>query len=145
MPSATITRIRKSKPPSVHWLRWLGAAVIAVVVTVGGAELLQGPQFVPRVTFVNPSPYTIEMQVSDADRDGWTVLGPIEANGTSSVEQIIDQGDAWVFRTQAQGVSGGEFTSSRSALERSNWRVTIPSSVIDRLRDQNISASPTAN
>jgi hypothetical protein len=144
MPSATATRTLTSKVSSFpRWLGWLALAVVIVIIGVAGTRLLQGPHLIGRVTVVNPSKYAVEVEIADAKRDGWTLLGTTPPKSSSSVDDVVDQGDTWVFRVHAQGVSGGDFVTSRDQLARSRWRVTIPSAVIDRLAAQNIAPSPT--
>jgi hypothetical protein len=144
MPSATATRTLTSKVPSFpRWLGWLGLAVVIVIIGVAGTRLLQGPHLIRRVTVANPSKYAVEVEIADARRDGWTLLGTTPPKSSSNIDDVIDQGATWVFRVHAQGVSGGDFVASRALLIRSHWRVTIPPEVIDRLTAQNIAPSPT--
>jgi hypothetical protein len=143
MSSATATRIISSKAASIpRGAGWLALTVVIVIAGIAGTALLDGPRVVSRVTVVNTSKYTLEVATAGAGRDGWTLLGATQPKSTSSVGDVADQGSEWVFRVRAQGVSGGEFVVTRDRLEQSRWRVTIPSSVIDRLESQRIAASP---
>jgi hypothetical protein len=125
-----------------RWLGWLALTLVIVVTGFAGTAFLDGPRLISRLNVVNPSPYTVELAIAGAGRDGWTLLGATQSKSTSSVYDVVDQGSAWVFRVHAQGVSGGEFVVSRERLDQLRWRVTIPSSVIDRLESQRISPSP---
>jgi hypothetical protein len=99
------------------------------------ATLIPTPHVVERVTFVNPTPYDLMIEVSDGHGDGWLPLGVAESENTTNVGAIYDQGRTWTFRFTAQLKSGGRFTITRPELERINWRVEIPAAVGDRLRE----------
>jgi hypothetical protein len=143
MSSATATATISSKPSSLP--RWLGGLALTVVIVVAGIvgnAILAGPRLISRVTVVNPSPYAVEIEVSDPGGHAWLRLGSTPPKSAARVDDVIDQGPEWVFRVRAQGVSGGEFVVDRDQLARSRWRVTVPSSVIARLESQDIPASP---
>jgi hypothetical protein len=144
MPTTLTERMRSEAPSLPRWTRWVVAAVAIGFVALGVSQVLRGPQFVAQVSFVNPSPYALDLQVASATRDDWMLLGTSPPNGTFSVAQVVDQGSTWVFRIYSQGVDGGAFAVSRSDLVRSGWRVTIPSTVIVRLQAQNIPVPPAA-
>ena len=134
MPSATATSAIRSKAASFPpWLGWVGLAVVIGVVVIAGSALLQGPRLVTRVTFVNPTPDVIEVDVAGAERDSWMGLGALQPKSATDFEGVIDQGAEWVFRVQARGISGGEFVASRASLDKAGWRITIPPEVIARL------------
>jgi hypothetical protein len=95
-------------------------------------RLLAGPSFVARITFVNPSPYDVDVDVTDRERAGWLPLGEIEDGTATRIEHVLDQGDVWVFRL-ADG-EGGELRITREELRRSGWRVQIPAAMETRLR-----------
>jgi len=123
-----------SKAPSFPpWLGWVGLAVVIAVVGLAVSAFLEGPRSVSRLTFENPTPYVIEVDVTGAERDGWTPLGALQPKSTTDVEDVIDQGPEWVFRVLAEGLPGGEFVASRASLEKAGWRITIPPEVIARL------------
>jgi uncharacterized protein involved in outer membrane biogenesis len=143
MSSAIATRTISSKASSIpRWVGWLALTLVIVVAGIAGTALLEGPHVISRVTVVNPSPYTVELETAAAGRNGWTLLGATQPKSTSSIEDVVDQGSEWVFRVRAQGVSGGDFVVSRDRLEQARWRVTVPAEVIDRLESQRIAPSP---
>lgn len=109
-------------------------ATIAVLITA--PRLTQEPTFISEVTVDNPTRYDIGIQVTGEDRDGWMSVGTARRAGTSSFEEIYDQGDVWIFRFRAQGEEGGEIRLNRTELKRRNWRVEIPESVGEELQSK---------
>jgi hypothetical protein len=92
------------------------------------------PPKVDRITVVNPTGYDLDLQVSDADRDSWLPAGIAEAGSRQITEEVIDQGEIWVFRFMHRGDPVGELEITRSELERNGWRVEVPAEVDERLR-----------
>jgi hypothetical protein len=97
--------------------------------------------FVERVTVVNSGVYTLELEVKGADDHGWVGLGAVEREATARFDQVIDQGDQWVFRFSSGGESGGEVKLSRSYLKANGWRLDVPVEIHDRLRTAGIPPS----
>ena len=132
----TVVRPETSKRAHHH----VGIAVAAVVVGLAVAigltslvELSSGPKTVSRITFENPTAYALDIEVSPGTGSGWTSAGSVRQKSTAEVNEVIDQGDVWLFRFDSQGASGGELRLSRTELEASGWRITIPAEVGDRL------------
>ena len=132
----TVVRPGTTKP--VH--RRLGIALAAAVVGLAAAigltsivGLSSGPKTVARITFENPTDYALDIEVSSGTAGGWTSAGSVRQKSTAEVSEVIDQGDVWVFRFDSQGESGGELRLSRTELEASGWRVSIPAEVGARL------------
>jgi hypothetical protein len=141
--SATVLRPKDPRAVPVRsLLLWGGLAVVIGLVAVLAAAALRGPKFVSGVTINNPSPYVVTVDVAPANSSEWTELSAISPNTTTSVSQIVDQGRTWVFRVASAGVDGGVFSVSRNGLAQAGWKVTIPASVIARLRAQNVSDAP---
>ena len=118
----------------------LGIAVAVVIVGLAAAVgltslvgLSSGPKTVARITFENPTAYALDIEVSSGSAGGWTSAGSVRQKSTAEVAEVIDQGDVWVFRFDSQGASGGELRLSRTELEASGWRVSIPAEVGARL------------
>ena len=110
----------------------LGLAVVAVMVI--GLLILQEPARVSSVTFTNPSPYDVVVDVSSKDRASWLPLAVVDVGTTREYGDVLDQGDTWVFRFRAQGVDGGEVAVSRHDLAAAGWKYTIPNEVIQRFQ-----------
>ena len=132
------TVVRPGTTTPVH--RRLGIAVVAVVLGLAVAigltflvGLSSGPKTVARITFENPTAYALDIEVSSGREGGWTSAGSVRQKSTAEVSEVIDQGEVWVFRFDSQGHSGGELRLSRSELEASGWRVSIPDEVSARL------------
>jgi hypothetical protein len=111
---------------------WLFAALATFTCLVGVNRLLAGPSFVDRVTMVNPTAYTVDVEVTGADRHGWLQLGEADKRATTVFEVVLDQGSTWVVRL-ANG-EGGELRFTRDELVRAGWRVDIPAAMEARLR-----------
>jgi hypothetical protein len=117
-----------------------GLAVVLVVIGLAAAigltslvGLSSGPKTVARITFENPTSYALDIEVRPGTAGGWTSAGSVRQMSTAEVSEVIDQGDVWVFRFDSQGQSGGELQLSRTELEASGWRVSIPTDVGARL------------
>jgi hypothetical protein len=142
------TAIRPKDPKAVpvrSLLLWGGLAVAIGLVALLAATALRGPKFVSSVTVDNPSPYVVSVDVAPANSSEWTQLTAISPTTTTTVSQIVDQGGTWVFRVASAGADGGVFTVSRADLARAGWKVTIPSSIIARLRAENVADAPPAD
>lgn len=60
----------------------------------------------------------------------------IAESGSSDVaREVIDQGEVWIFRFRHWGEPVGELRMTRGELERSGWRVEVPETVSEHLRD----------
>ena len=132
------TVVRPGTSEGVH--RRFGIVVATVLVGLAAAigltslvGLSSGPKTVARMTFENPTAYALDIEVSSGAADGWTSAGSVRQRSTAEVSEVVDQGDVWVFRFDSQGESGGELQLSRTELEASGWRVSIPDEVGARL------------
>lgn len=118
------------------------AAIGAVVLAIAAAGLARGPEFVPRVAVVNPTPYEISVDVQGGPGEGWVALGYVDQDATTAVHDVLDQGGRWTFRFQAQGRDGGRVTMTRASLARADWRLAVPDEVEARLRQAGAPPSP---
>lgn len=122
-----------------------GAAVVALVGAIGltfVVNLSSGPATVPRITLENPTPYALDVEVSPAPGAGWTSAGSVRQQSTADVQEVIDQGDVWIFRFDSQGETGGELRLSRAELVASDWRVVVPTEVGRRLAEAGAPPTP---
>ena len=132
----TVVRPDTSKPAHHRLGIAVAIAVVGLAVVVGLTSLVgmsAGPKTVPRITFENPTVYRLDIEVRPGTGGGWTSAGSVRQKSTAEVTEVIDQGDVWVFRFDSQGASGGELRLSRTELEASGWRVSIPAEVGERL------------
>ena len=117
------------------------------VVAVGACILLGGAacsdvSFVDGVTIVNDTEYSANIDVTGKTGDGWLLLTSMDPQSTTTVEEVIDQGDVWIFRFDYIGKYDEEVELSRRELERSDWTIEVPQSFEQRLRDLNFSPPP---
>lgn len=118
------------------------AAVLAVLGMTFLVGLSGGPTTVPRITFVNPTAYSLDVEVSSGTGDSWSSAGFVPKESTAAVEEVADQGDVWLFRFDGQGHRGGELRRTREELERDGWRLEIPDEVGQRLKDAGAPPTP---
>jgi hypothetical protein len=145
MPPHLATRVAPTggTASALRQLRWWRVVLgcLGVVGLVGVGQLTVSPTFIHRITVVNPTRYTIQIDVTNATHDGWTSVTIVDKQSTTVAEEVIDQGSGWILRFSAQADDGGELVLTRAQLARSGWHVTIPSTVSDRL--ENAGAPPT--
>lgn len=110
-----------------------GVAVLALVLPLL-ARLTAVPSFVDRISFDNRSEYDVSIRLTGEERDGWLIVGTARREATTTMEEIIDQGDVWIFGFFAQGEEAGELRVERSRLEDDGWRVAVPDRVGAELR-----------
>ena len=128
----------KRRMNAVPWEVVIGI-LLALFLT---GPLVRGPRFVSRVTIENPSQHTITVSATTRAHDGWTVVGVAAARTSTSFDEVIDQGDTWVFRARGNIGPPVEFEVPRADLERSRWRVTVPDEVERQLRSSGASPDP---
>ena len=110
----------------------IGLAVVAVMVF--GLVTLREPSRVSSLTFSNPSNYDVTVDVTSKDHGGWLPLAVLDQGTNREYQDVLDQGDTWIFRFRAQGVDGGEAAVSRQDLAASGWKYAVPNDVIQRLQ-----------
>jgi ribosomal protein S1 len=115
--------------------------VLAIAGVLLISQLLASPHFVPRVTFENPTPYELTVEVSNG-HDGWLPVGSMDAHRKTDVGEVYDIGDVWNVRVFTQGESVGRFRLTRDELERSHWRVQIPQRIGDDLQAAGVEHQP---
>jgi hypothetical protein len=117
--------------------------LVALAIIIGVMAAVEGPTFVDRVSIENATLYTLDVEVTGADRDGWLALGLVSPGDRRAVSDVVDEGDRWVVRVSSAGIDGGEVAVSRDELERSGWVITIPDEATNRLAE-NGATPPTA-
>jgi hypothetical protein len=103
--------------------------LLALVVTACSGR----PPTVDRITIANPTDYELDVEVTQ-DREGWLPLAVVEARSERFVQEVIDQGEVWIFRFLHWGDPVGELAVTRGALARNGWRVEVPGEVQERLQ-----------
>lgn len=107
--------------------------LLAIALILGLLAAVAGPTVVDRVSIQNATPYTVEVEVTGAARDGWIALGPVSPGARRDVTDVIDAGDRWIAHVSSAGTDGGEVVVRRGALEHNGWVITIPDEVTNRL------------
>lgn len=113
-------------------LATVAAATIGLVIL--GASCA-GEQPIDRLTIVNETPYDVEVQVTDAEKESWLTLGRAEHESSTVNDLVTDMGPTWVFRFHYGGRTVGEVTIDREELARARWRLEVPSAVAERMRE----------
>ena len=111
------------------------AALLAIGLIKLASAAIATPKFVPRVTFVNGTPYGVDVDLRNSDRGGVVLLGRALPEQHTAKHEVYDGGDRWIFEFSRGGVVAGDVEMSRDALDQSGWRVTVPDSVERRLAD----------
>jgi hypothetical protein len=118
-----------------------GLLVLAVLLAACSGP----PPTVDRITITNPTDYDLDVEVSGGERDGWLPLAIVEARSEHVVQEVIDQGEAWIFRFLHWGGPVGELSLTRAELERSDWRVDVPVEIQEQLQQLGRPSSASAS
>jgi hypothetical protein len=113
-------------------IRLIMRGLYVLVLVVAACSVL--PRTV-RITIANSTEYDIEVDVTGQDRQGWLPLAIVEARSEGAIEEVIDQGEVWIFRFEHFGDSVGKVRLTRGELEGSGWRVEIPPEVGQHLQE----------
>lgn len=128
----------QSVPVSVRKARralWASSAVVVgAAALMGMTALLRGPEFVDHVSIDNRSAYDLDVAVTDAQRTGLLGLTTIGPHQGDRVEDVIDQGDTWVFVITRASDEIARIRIPRHDLAANGWRVTLPASLEEALR-----------
>jgi hypothetical protein len=118
-----------------RWRAWYLLPLVALIpALLPLSSLLDGPPVVDRITIENPTDYDITVDVSNREGRYWMSAGTLRRRSTEDLEQIIDQGEAWILRFRAQGEEGGQLRLTRDELRAARWRIRVPDSVIEELQ-----------
>jgi hypothetical protein len=122
---------------------WFAIVTACVLVLLVGTVVLDEPERVD-IEITNPTVFALSIEVTDTERDGWLPTGRLGPGATRTIQDVIDQGEVWVFRFGGQGRHGGELEVTRHDLERAAWHLVIPAAVGDRLAAQGAPPTPSA-
>jgi hypothetical protein len=122
-------------------MKWFVAAAGACALVFGGAAC-SGVSFVDGVTIVNDTEYSANIDVTGKAGDGWLLVTSVEPQSTTVVEEVIDQGEKWIFRFDYVGRYDQEVEISRRELEQNDWTIEVPQSFEQRLRELNVPPPP---
>jgi hypothetical protein len=101
-----------------------------------------GVAFVDEVTIVNDTAYSANVDVTGGTREGWLGLMTVGPDSTRTVEEVIDQGEVWIFRFDHVGKHQEELEVSRGELEQNAWTIEVPQSFEQRLRELGVPPPP---
>lgn len=137
----TLTRPRPAQEARAG--RLLVAAGIAAIVAIG---VVLGPgvhtrSVVQRLSVTNPSPYSLQIDITGVDHDGWLNLGTVGRDSGREFREVLDQGSTWVVRFRSGGHDAGEVVVTRADLERNGWELQVPQEVSERLMEANVAPS----
>lgn len=113
----------------------LGRQLLGVVALLLWLAACSGsPQTVDQITIVNSSGYDLDVDVAGSERGSWLPVAIVEAGSEELSEEVIDQGEVWVFRFVHWGDPVGELSLTRARLVQEGWRVEVPEEIEERLR-----------
>jgi hypothetical protein len=124
-----------------------GDHVKRFVAALGACALLGGAacsevSLDDKVTIVNDTEYSADVDVTSRDGGGWLGLTLVRPESSRTVGEVIDQGAVWVFRFDYIGKHQEEVEISRRELEQNDWTVEVPQSFEQRLRDLGVPPPP---
>lgn len=116
------------------------AAILACIFLANSA--CSDVSFIDEVTIVNDTEYSANVDVTEGTRDAWLGLTTVQPQSTTTIDDVIDQGEMWVFRFDYVGKHQEEVEISRRDLEQDDWTIEVPSSFEHRLRDLDVPPPP---
>jgi len=141
MPGARVTSLPVPLQRSREALATVVAGATVLLLVLSIFPLLQGPDFVPHLTLINPTAYQVNIDITGAGEKGWLDLGTVPREREVALQGVVDQGRDWTFRFTSGGVYAGEMTLSRADLEREHWRVNVPAGITVPLQEAGLPAS----
>ena len=110
-------------------------AILAVVAALFALTfwLVRPPPRVAHLDIVNGSSTEVEVGVSGPSRDDLLGLAVALPQRTTRVEDVVDQGDEWVFAFGTADCPAEEVRVSRQRLEEAGWRIAVPEQVLATL------------
>ena len=117
----------------------LVGVLCACVLFLGGCSDVA---LVDSITIVNDTDYPAQTEVTGADRNGWLLLEHARQGQTTTVAEVVDQGDTWIFRFDYIDKHEEEVEVSRRELEENDWTIEVPLSFEQRLRALGVPAPP---
>jgi hypothetical protein len=108
------------------------AIILAIVAALFALTfwLVRPPPTIAHVDIVNDSSTQVEVGVSSASRDDLLGLAVALPQQTTRVEDVVDQGDEWVFAFGTASCPAEEIRVPRQRLEAAGWRIVIPERIL---------------
>jgi hypothetical protein len=120
-------------------MRRLVAGVSTTILVLGACSSVS---FVDELSIINNTEYSANVEVTDGDREGWLRLNSLEPNSTTVIEDVIDQGEIWIFRFDYLGRYQVEMEVPSSELAQNDWSIEVPQSFEQDLRDMGLPPPP---
>jgi hypothetical protein len=120
-------------------MRRLVAGVSMIILVLGACSSVS---FVDELSIINDTEYSANVEVTDGDRDGWLRLESLEPNSTTVIEDVIDQGEVWIFRFDYLGRHQVEIEVPARELAQNDWSIEVPESFEQDLRDMGVPPPP---
>jgi hypothetical protein len=120
-------------------MRRLAAGMSTIILVLGACSSVS---FVDELSIINDTEYSANVEVTDEGRDGWLALNNVESQSMTVVEDVIDQGEVWVFRFDYLGRYQVEVEVSGRELAQSDWSIEVPQSFEQGLRDMGVPPPP---
>jgi hypothetical protein len=98
-------------------------------------------KFVEAVEVSNDTAYPTKVSVRGGE-GGWLHLLTVQAGETQDVNEVIDQGDIWIFRFRYAGRAEVVKTFSRDDLDEAAWRIEVPPELEESLRERDVAPPP---
>ena len=120
----------------------VAAAVVAVGLLLAAQQLLPSTSSVRQITVTNPTPFHLEIDVTGVGKAHSVTLGAIGREQDKTFDDVIDQGDQWIFRFSSGTTDAGEMRIPRSELEQNHWKLKVSNDIGARLRTAGVPESP---
>ncbi len=128
MSTSTLDRPTRDRRSLRRGAAALAVLAIGALVALGLTRLTHEPEFIDRITVVNPTNRDIDVEVG-SNADGWLPIAIVDADSTVVTNDVIDAGDVWTFRFLTYGRVLGQLQRTRAQLEQADWLVTIPARI----------------
>ena len=147
MNERTRSRPSRADRPALSFGRFVRADAVAIIIAIGsvllvGTIVLADPARVSHLTVTNASEYDVNIKLTSGEGGNWLPFAVVGQRSIREFQDVLDQGDTWVFAFTPQGRGGGEITISRADLSAAGWKVAVPESVIERFRTMGAPPSP---
>ncbi len=113
--------LTRHAPEPVRKLRRVAAPVALVVLLVAVfvllMQLVAGPATVDHIAISNRSDLELEVSIHPSGDPGSLPVAAMEARSTTTVDDVLDQGDEWVFRGE-HAVGASASCGSHVAISR---------------------------
>ena len=127
--------------------RYVRADAVAIIIAIAsvlvvGLIVLAEPARISHLTVTNSSEYDVAIELTSGESGTWLPFAVVGQRSTREFQDVLDQGDTWVFAFRSQGRDGGEMTLSRADLAAAGWNVTVPEATVEQVRGDGAPPSP---